>query len=443
MNYTKHKIKVGVACIARKTFDFIAAKQIYTKLQEELNKIESIQWEFIPELVMEVEEAQHFAHSLNTKEIDAFICISGTFALGHLILEFNKIIQRPILLWGLDELPYDGGKIRLNSVCGVNLNASNLYKASITNYYVIIGEDFSSLNNWLDAIRILNVYNTAHIGIIGYRAHGFFNLDVDELDLYNQLGVLIDHYELSDLFHTEVTTEAIAYRKTQIQDVFNVSTLSEAQINKVAELTAKFDTFLKKNALTTLAIRCWPEFANDFGISPCAAMSLLQSEGKILTCEGDLLGSLSQLAHQAIGGETPFLADFSQVNFQEDFALLWHCGVAPCNLWDGKSDRSLDTYFAGGKGVTADFVMKAEPMSMVRLDYALGNYRLLLQHVQGVPMEKLLKGTYVKVTFSEGVRTFMDKLVYNGIAHHISCTYGDFIAPFEILAKIKNWKVIQ
>jgi len=27
-------------------------------------------------------------------------------------LELNKVIKKPIMLWGLEELPYDGGKIR-------------------------------------------------------------------------------------------------------------------------------------------------------------------------------------------------------------------------------------------------------------------------------------------------------------------------------------------
>jgi len=46
-------------------------------------------------------------------------------------------------------------------------------------------------------------------------------------------------------------------------------------------------------------------------------MSLLQSEKKILACEGDVEGALSMLMHRAVGAETPFLFDFSQVNFEE------------------------------------------------------------------------------------------------------------------------------
>ena len=437
----KQKITVGVVCIARKTFDFKAADGIYSQIKQDLKKIEDVDWYFIDDLVIEINDAQKAADFLMEKQIDALICISGTFALGHLILELNKKIQRPILLWGLEELPYDGGKIRLNSVCGINLNSSNLYKAGVKNYHVVIGNEID--HNWLDAIRLFKAFSSSHIGIIGYRAKGFFNLDVDELDLYRELGILIDHYELNELISFEVDELQVSQRREQIKSIFDVSGISEDQLNHVASLTAKFDNFLKQNQLDALAIRCWPEFANDFGISPCAAMSILQMENKILTCEGDLLGSISMLAHQAVGGANPFLSDFSQVDFKEDFGLLWHCGVAACNLWDGKCNRSLDTYFAGGRGVTADFVMKPGEISMLRIDYASGEYRIFLQKAHGIPMDKDLKGTYVKVKFQDHVGKVLNKIIHNGIAHHISVVYGDFIKPFEIFAKIKGWKVIK
>ena len=437
----KQKICVGLVCLARKTFDYKAAEEIYVRIKENLRKIELVQWEIISDLLIEVEDAQDAAHRLASKEIDALVCISGTFALGHLILELNKVIKKPILLWGLEELPYDGGKIRLNSICGINLNASNLYKAGVKNYQVVIGNQIDE--DWLNAIRIIKTFSTNRIGIIGYRAKGFFNLDVDELDLYRQLGVLVDHFELDEIYNYEVKKDNVEERVQQVKSIFDVSEITEQQVLKVADLTVKFEGFMDKHQLGAIAIRCWPEFAGNFGISPCAAMSILQSEDKILTCEGDLLGSLSMLAHKAIGGETPFLADFSQVDIKENFGLLWHCGVAPCNLWDGKCIRSLDTYFAGGKGVTADFVMKSGEISMLRIDYTPGEYRIFLQKANGIPMDKDLKGTYVKVRFEDNIREVLDKIIQNGIAHHISIVYGEHIKPLEIFAKLKGWNIIK
>jgi L-fucose isomerase-like protein len=437
----KSEVSIGLVCLVRKTFDYKAAAQIYTNIIKDIKKIENVIWEVIPELIFEISEAQKAARHLASRGIDAIICISGTFALGHLILELNKVINKPILLWALEELPYDGGKIRLNSTCGVNLNASNLYKSGVTNYSVNLSTKIDQ--DWIDAIRIIKKLFASHIALIGHRANGFFNLDVDELKLYKELGILIDDYELQEVFDFEINDSEVEKRLLHLNQTFDLGGITTEQAHRVAELIVKFDNFISTHNIDALAIRCWPEFADEFGISPCAAMSVLQSEHKILTCEGDILGAISMLAHQAIGAYYPFMADFSQADLKENFALLWHCGVASCNLTDGVCIRSLDSYFAGGKGVTADFVMKGGAISILRFDYALGSYRIFLQKAMGLPMEKLLKGTYVKVKFEKGVKYVLQKIIDNGIAHHISVVYGDFIKPFEIFANIKGWEIIQ
>lgn len=437
----KQKVTIGVVCLARTTYDYLEARNLYTAIRENLKSIEDVRWEFLEELVISQEEGTAAAQLLATKHIDGLVCISGTFHLGHLVLQLKRELPVPILLWGLPELPYNGGKIRLNSVCGVNLNASNLYKSGYDDYSVIVQDAIDE--DWIDAIRVIKAMKSAKIGIIGYRADGFFNVGVQDNLLFGQTGALVDHYELSEVHTYAVTDEAVAERRKQLTSTFDVSTLSEYQLDKVSQLSAKLDGFYKEKGLSALAIRCWPEFARDFGVSPCAAMSLLQSEGLILACEGDIDGALSMIAHKALGAETPFLFDFSQVDFKQDFALFWHCGVAPCNLWDGTCNRSLDTYFAGGKGVTADFVLKSGELSVLRIDSARGGYRMFLQRGKAVPMEKLLKGTYMKVLFERPVKEVLDLVLENGLAHHSSVVYGSYIRPLELVAKLKGWKVIE
>ncbi|MGC9321398.1 MAG: L-fucose/L-arabinose isomerase family protein [Kosmotogaceae bacterium] len=434
------KVKLGVVCLARKTFDYLAAQELYGRIKRELVGIPDVEWHLVDELVIEIPEAIQAATKLSESGIDGLVVTSGTFHLGHLVLELHKRVRKPVLLWGLDELPYNGGKIRLNSVCGVNLNASNLYKSGERAYHVVIGDKIDT--SWIDAIRIKKTLSSSRIGIIGYRAHGFFNLGIDELSTYRETGILLDHYELDSVFSHEVSAEEIKVSKGDILRVFNTDGVSRNQVDRVASLAAKLKGFMISNSLDAIAIRCWPEFATTFGISPCAAMSYLQSLGFVTGCEGDVEGVMSMLAQRAIGAETPFLADFSQVDFKGNFALLWHCGVAPCNLADESSVCSLDTYFAGGKGVTADFVMKPGEFSVCRLDSVNGEYRIFLAHGEAIPMEKSLKGTYMKAVFDEDVRTVLERVIFNGIAHHISVSYGNYIESFKILARINGWEVI-
>lgn len=436
------KLKIGVVCLARKTFDYQAAAQIYEKIRADLNLIEDVEFHCAQELLFEPEEARQAAETLQRFGADALVAISGTFHLGNLLLEITKKLNHPpLLLWGLNELPYDSGKIRLNAICGVNLDASNLYKAGIRNYHAAFGPEID--RNWLAAMQAIVTLKNARIGLIGSRAHTFYNVAFDELDTWRELGLLVDQYSLQELLDYPVGTDAEENWLSMLGHNFKQDDINEQQTLLTARLAAKLDGFMAECSLTSLALRCWPEFAASYGIAPCGSLSLVQSKGRIIACEGDVEGAISMLIHRALGAETPFLADLSQVNFEKDEALLWHCGVAPCNLWDGKCEISLDSYHAGGKGVTAGFVLKEGSLSLLRLDSAGRERRLFSREGLALPMAKELKGTYARVKFDGGVKALLEQVIYKGIAHHVSVAYGNYSRSLKIMARIKNWDLIS
>lgn len=435
------KARIGLVCTVRKTFDFLTAYKLYKERMEEVKKDSSVEWVDYPEMVIEAEQAKKAGEYFLNNHVDALVIVSATFHLGHLALILNDAVRKPLLLWGFDELPYDGGKIRLNAVCGVNLNASNLYKSGLDNYVVHVGNKIDE--DWVKAIKMMVAIKNAKVGLVGYHADGFYNVGVDELHLYKEMGILLKHYELNELFGGEPDPERIEEEKKNLLATFDVSKLRQKQIEDVAKLIVLADDFERKEQMDVLAIRCWPEFAKAYGVSPCAMMSVLQSRGILLACEGDVEAAISMLAVKAAGEATPFMADLSQVNYKENYALLWHDGVAPCNLWDHKCNRSLETYFAGGKGVTADFVLRDGPMSIFRLDTARGKTRIFYEEGTAVPMEKLLSGTYAKVLFNDRIEKVIDTVVYTGVAHHVIMGYVQYEKATKRLARIMGWEVID
>ncbi len=80
---------------------------------DDLRKLPDIEWVFIPDTVIEVEDAKKAAAKFAESHLDGIVIITGTFHLGHLALVIKKIVNIPTLLWAFNELPYDGGKIRL------------------------------------------------------------------------------------------------------------------------------------------------------------------------------------------------------------------------------------------------------------------------------------------------------------------------------------------
>jgi L-fucose isomerase-like protein len=432
---------IGVVCLARTTFEVAAAEARYAEIRAALTSSNGGRYHFVEEPLIEIEDARRAVERLRRVPVEALVLVSGTFHLGHLALELQRGLPGcPLLLWGLDEPPHAGGKIRLNSVCGVNLDASNLYKAGVRTYHHCIGDAIDP--DWVAAVRARRALRRSRLGIVGHHAHGFYNLDVDELGLYRELGCLVQHHELQALFDAPAPADEVARRTGELEERFAVDGITPAQLDKVARLAVKVASFCDAHRLDALALRCWPEFAACYGVSPCAAMSLLQAEGRLLACEGDLDGALSMVAARAVAGEAPFLADLSQIQRDRNAMLLWHCGVAPCNLWDGESRRALDTYFAGGKGVTADFVLRPGAMTLLRIDSCDGGHRLYCREVEALPTPQSLKGTYVSARFEVDVERELEAVIRSGLAHHVAVAYGAHRRALELLARVQGWPLV-
>lgn len=436
----KRKIKLGIVCLTRNTFDFKAAEDIYRDIVATLSAREDLELSAYPDPVMEADKAEEAGDFLLKENVDAVAVLSGTFHLGGLVPEIKKRCDRPLLLWGLPELPYNGGKIRLNSVCGVNLDASNLYKSGHRDFTYKVSSAIDE--DWLDAVRMIAALKNCRVGVIGSRAHGFYNVGVDELALYGKYGVTVEYCELADAYNFPADEKDVALYRERVDSLYDCSAVTDTQKDKVASLCASLKAFFAAKRFSAVAVRCWPEFAAGFGIAPCASMSLLQDDGMIFACEGDVDCALTMLCHAAAGAPTPFMADLSQVNEEENTALMWHCGVAPRSLCAADCTPTLDTYFAGGKGVTAGFVMKTGRVELARLDSVNGNYRLYLEKGEAVPMEKLLTGTYAKVKFDRPASEVTDRVIVNGLAHHVSMIYGSLSAAFTIFAKLTNTEVL-
>ena len=43
----KHPIRLGLVCLARKTFDFEAAAEVYRRIAEEVGNLEAADWEIV------------------------------------------------------------------------------------------------------------------------------------------------------------------------------------------------------------------------------------------------------------------------------------------------------------------------------------------------------------------------------------------------------------
>ncbi|PNR96766.1 L-fucose/L-arabinose isomerase family protein [Petrotoga sp. 9PWA.NaAc.5.4] len=445
----KENINLGMIGFVRNTYDVSKGQEIYDeelgKLKNRIENINLFGWNKVVEYPQELDEAiKYFKKS----DLDAIILMSSTFHLGQLAIMTAKSLNIPMLIWALPEPPYDGGRVRLNSLVGAHLDCSNLYKSGFDNFEFLYGQMsdnnfYNKINVWIDTVRIVKKLKNIKIGLIGNHAQGFYNIDVYEPEIVKEFGAEIEYVPLNTVFSIKAKSEDIKNEMDEIKRIYNFGeNMTEDRLEKVANLSLSLKNLENQNKFNVMAIRCWPEFGNTYGISPCASMSYFMGEHIPVACEGDIEGALGMSAYKAIGCDQIFLADISQIFEEESSLLLWHCGVAPYNLWDEKSEKTLDKYFAGGRGVTAGFVLKPGPVTISRIDYARGKFRLLVVEGEAIPTRKNLKGTFVKVKIPNA-KIFTENIISKGFSHHVVLGYGNYVQILKNFAKIKHWEVFE
>jgi len=111
--------RIAFLPIARTTFDIELAKQV---TDQALNHISQLPINLVgpTELITDLASVQNCAQSISDSPPDLLLIFQATFADSSMVMSLVDKIGAPILLWAVPE-GHSGGRLRLNSFCGINL----------------------------------------------------------------------------------------------------------------------------------------------------------------------------------------------------------------------------------------------------------------------------------------------------------------------------------
>lgn len=112
-----------------------------------------------------------------------------------------------------------------------------------------------------------------------------------------------------------VVSQALACREGSPQDMLKAMRLYRA-IKRIC----------KEEGLTAITLSCF-RLIERTGTTGCLALALLNDEGIIAGCEGDLQAIFTLLAVQAVTGKVGFMGNPSTINVRTNELLLAHCTI--------------------------------------------------------------------------------------------------------------------
>ena len=177
------------------------------------------------------------------------------------------------------------------------------------------------------------------IGLFGQPSDWLIASGVDRDYLHQHYGIEtidIDLQRLIDGIKTIPQTEAEKMAQTILKRAKGVVEPSDADMLEAAKAYLAIKRICQEEHLDAMTIRCF-DIVKACGTTSCLALALLNDEGIVAGCEGDMQTLMSMFLAKRLCCEAAFMANPSQLT--DKTAMLAHCTI-PLTMCDETTIRS-------------------------------------------------------------------------------------------------------
>lgn len=444
--------RIAFVPLARTTFDIPLAEEV---TQAARRSLQAAGLELVgpPALVTDLSAAQAAAAALSQETFDLLLIYQATFADSTLVTTLTETVDAPVFLWAVPEAR-TGGRLRLNSLCGINLagHALTLRRQAYDYAYARPDdpETLAQVQSIAAAGMLRRRLKHARLGVVGEHPAGMDSCHLDAPLLEAKLGLQVEQIELGLLFERArgmPEPQVAAARALLDARLDNLETLEQAPLKGTLSVYAALKELSSEQQLNGLAVRCWPEFFTELGCAACGAMSMLsdglgQATPVPCSCEADINGTITQLLLQWLADAPAFGTDVVAMDFDEDVIALWHCGLAPLSMADPAVQPHGGIHSNRRVPLVMEFPLKPGRVTVARLSQASGELRLVLGRGEMLASSPPFSGTSGILRMEKPARSIFDTLMQQGLEHHVSLVYGDYFSALQAFARLTGLPVL-
>jgi len=441
--------RIAFVPLARTTFDIPLASQM-TQNARDCLQAAGMTLVGPDELITDLAGAQAAGQALAHEAIDLLVVFQASFADSTMVTTLAEAqaaaaCPAPLFLWAVPE-PCTGGRLRLNSLCGINLAGHALTLRRQRYAYAYTAPDdaatLAQIRSLAAAGMVRRRLQSARLGVVGEHPAGMDSCHLDAPLLKAHLGLEVQQIALAEVFERARLVpqpQITAVRAILDTRLDNLAELEQKPLAGTLSVYMALKEIAAERQLDGLAVRCWPEFFTEMGCAGCGAMSML-SDGLDLaapipcSCEADINGTVTQLILQWLADAPAFGTDIVAMDFDQDVVALWHCGLAPLCMADPDIQAQGGIHSNRKLPLVFEFPLKPGPITLARLSQASGDLRLVLGQGEMLALPRPFSGTSGSLRLQRPARQFFDRLMQEGLEHHVSLVYGAYLPALQALA---------
>jgi L-fucose isomerase-like protein len=262
--------------------------------------------------------------------------------------------------------------------------------------------------------EIKNKLSTLKLGVIGKPSDWLIASDVDYKKLKDTLGISLIDIEMDEL--VKEIEQKYRFDHPKLNDIKNKEFDSKS-IEGALKIYSGFKAIVNKYKLDGITVRCF-DLLEIYKNTGCLGLSLLNDEGIVAGCEGDIPALISMVILHFLTDEPVFMGNPSSLDLNKNEITLAHCTL-PLNISD---KYYFDTHFESGLGVGIRGIIREGKATIFKLSGGGHNYFVSGGEIIKNLKDKNLCRTQVRLKLKQDVKYFLQDSIGN---HHLICK-GDY-----------------
>lgn len=355
-----------------------------------------------------------------SEEYDAvvlFIASGGTSNLAY-----KLAAGKPYFIWGYDEVNSLASTLSARE----KLKAARAWMGEIV--YNSLDEAPSRIVNYAKASKAVKSLKGMKLALVG--DDDFFREKEAELkNLVTLTGIEPVHLPLVELLKTTASYQDEEASKVMEERLTNYTVVepSKKDLVKAAKMYLALKAIVEDNNVSGITLDCY-KVVKRTGVSTCLAFALLNDDGNVAICEGDLEAATLMMIFRKLAGIS-WMGNLVQMSRDLNVVTVAHC-EAPLSLAEPAGTIILRSQFESDESVGLDVPLRREPVTLANLQFQ----PLQLTVAKGEIMESQI-GKFSLCRTQAMIRLagkVEDLLAHTGNHHVIA--YGDWIETLRCVA---------
>lgn len=239
------------------------------------------------------------------------------------------------------------------------------------------------------------------LGVVGKPSDWLISSEVNYDEAFSKTGVKLLDISLEE-FKKEIDQAKCIVDPVVFANKLNKK-VDEMTLEGALKIYSALYSIIKKHNLNGLTVRCF-DLLGIYHNTSCLALALLNSQGYIATCEGDIPAMLTMAIIKERFNQSSFQVNPSFINEKENYGYFAHCTI-PLDMC---ISYKFDTHFESGLGIGIAGELNLAKVTIFKINNSLDKFEIF----EGQIMENLhyqnLCRTQLKIKFCEDISSLID-----------------------------------